>query len=60
MINSDWQKGARSALFKKLHGATMQKADAANNIAEGEKETQQKFLKAKKNLEAEDEQKKKA
>jgi RimJ/RimL family protein N-acetyltransferase len=60
MINSDWQKGARSVLFKKLHGATMQKADAANNIAEGERETQQNFLKAKKKLEAEEEQKKKA
>ncbi len=28
MLNSDWDKGARALLFKKLHGAAAQKADA--------------------------------
>jgi hypothetical protein len=60
MINSDWQKGARSALFKKLHGATMQKADSINNAKEGELEQQQIFLKEKKKLEAAQAQKKNA
>lgn len=28
MLNSDWDQGARALLFKKLHGAAAQKADA--------------------------------
>ena len=28
MLNSDWEKGARELLFKKLHGAAAQKSDA--------------------------------
>lgn len=28
MLNSDWEKGARALLFKKLHGAAAQKSDA--------------------------------
>lgn len=59
MINTDWNKGARAALFKKLHGAKMQRADAANNVKEAELETQQNFLKQQKELEANAEQKKK-
>lgn len=52
MINTDWNKGARAALFKKLHGAKMQRVDAANNVKEGELETQQEFLKDQKEKDA--------
>jgi len=52
MINTDWNKGARAALFKKLHGANMQRVDAANNVKEAELETQQEFLKEQKEKEA--------
>lgn len=52
MINTDWNKGARAALFKKLHGAKMQRIDAANNVKEAELETQNTFLKEQKELEA--------
>ena len=45
MINTDWKKGARAALFKKLHGTKMQRADAANNVKESELEMQENFLK---------------
>lgn len=48
MINSDWTKGARAALYKKLHGSKMQKIDASNNAKEGELEHQQKVLKERK------------
>lgn len=44
MLNSDWDKGARSFLFKKLHGAKAQAADDLNNKKEGELEEQQRFL----------------
>jgi len=45
MLNSDWDKGARAFLFKKLHGEKAQKADAANDLKEGELEEQQRVLK---------------
>ena len=44
MLNSDWDKGARAFLFKKLHGAAMLKVDAANNAKEGELEEQERVL----------------
>ena len=44
MLNSDWDKVARSFLFKKLHGAKAQAADDLNNKKEGELEEQQRFL----------------
>ena len=44
MLNSDWDKGARAFLFKKLHGAAMLKVDYANNAKEGELEEQEAFL----------------
>ena len=44
MLNSDWDKGARAFLFKKLHGAAMLKADYANNAKEGELEEQERVL----------------
>mmetsp|Transcript_6517 Transcript_6517/g.14291 ORF Transcript_6517/g.14291 Transcript_6517/m.14291 type:complete len:530 (-) Transcript_6517:63-1652(-) len=48
MLNSDWDKGARAFLFKKLHGAKMQKADNLNNAKEGELEEQERVLAEKK------------
>ena len=45
LLNSDWDKGARSFLFKKLHGEKAQRADAANDAKEGELEEQQRVLK---------------
>ncbi len=53
MLNSDWDKGARAFMFKKLHGEKAMKADAANNTKEGELEKQQLAVAAQK--EAEDE-----
>lgn len=51
MINTDWNKRARADLFRKLHGAKMQRADAANNVKEGELEVQQNYLKEQKEAE---------
>jgi RimJ/RimL family protein N-acetyltransferase len=45
MLNSDWDKGARSFLFKKLHGAKAQQYDAARNAREAEMEEHQNLLK---------------
>ena len=60
MLNSDWDKGARSFLFKKLHGAAMQKVDAANTSKEEEAEDQAWKLKEKMLAEANSNDKKKA
>lgn len=62
MLNSDWDKGARAFLFKKLHGAAMLKVDATNNAKEGELEEQERVLaekEAAKQAAAEKESKKK-
>lgn len=50
MLNSDWDKGARSFLFKKLHGDKATKTDAANETKEDELDKQQEGL-AKKRAE---------
>jgi len=47
MLNSDWNKGARGFLFKKLHGAKALKIDATNEKKEAELEHQNKVLKEK-------------
>ena len=44
MLNSDWDKGARSFLFKKLHGENTLKADLANIKKELTLEKQEDFL----------------
>lgn len=44
MLNSDWNKGARNVLYKKLYGATMLKADLAYNLQEEELDHQQRIL----------------
>jgi RimJ/RimL family protein N-acetyltransferase len=48
MLNSDWDKGARAFLFKKLHGAAAQKADASVVAKEEAVEEQARQLKEKK------------
>ena len=48
MLNSDWDKGARTFLFKKLHGMAAQKADAAIVAKEEAKHDQEEQLKGKK------------
>lgn len=48
MLNSDWDKGARAFLFKKLHGAKAMRADEANNAKEGELDEQLRVLNEKK------------
>mmetsp|Transcript_13652 Transcript_13652/g.17218 ORF Transcript_13652/g.17218 Transcript_13652/m.17218 type:complete len:492 (-) Transcript_13652:76-1551(-) len=44
MLNSDWDKGARSFLFKKLHGEKILAAQLANEKKEDEAEEQEIFL----------------
>jgi len=44
MLNSDWDKGARMVLYKKLYGAAMAKADVAYNKKEEELDEQQRVL----------------
>lgn len=51
MLNSDWDKGARAFMFKKLHGAAAQRADASNDAKEGELEEQSRQLREKAALE---------
>lgn len=48
MLNSDWDKGARMALFRKLYGVSMARADAAFNKKEEELDEQQRVLAKKK------------
>lgn len=44
MLNSDWDKGARMALFRKLYGVSMARADASFNKKEEELVEQQRVL----------------
>ena len=59
MLNSDWDKGARAFLFKKLHGVTAQKGDAAIVSKEEADEDQAAQLREKKEAEAKLDEKKK-
>lgn len=52
MLNSDWDKGARGFLFKKLHGANAQKMDATIVAKEEAADDQARQLKEKKEAEA--------
>ena len=52
MLNSDWDKGARAFLFKKLHGTTAQNADATIVAKEEAHHVQEEQLKEKKAIEA--------
>jgi RimJ/RimL family protein N-acetyltransferase len=51
MLNSDWDKGARKVLYKKLYGAAMTKADLAYNKKEDELDEQQRLLAEEKSKE---------
>lgn len=51
LLNSDWNKGARTALFKNLHGAKMQALDSRNIAKEEEKDEQKRVLKIQKDVE---------
>lgn len=44
LLNSDWKRGARAALFKKLHGETALRADLANEKQESELDNQKRVL----------------
>ncbi len=57
MLNSDWDKGARAFLFKKLHGEKTLKADLTNTKKEQTLETQEEFLAKEKQKEEESEEK---
>ncbi len=52
MLNSDWDKGARSFLLKKLHGAAFETADKAIVAKEEAVEEEQQQLREKKEAEA--------
>ncbi len=60
MLNSDWDKGARAFLYKKLHGAATQKVDAAIVGKEEAAQEQVEQLREKREAEAKLEDKKKA
>ena len=57
MLNSDWDKGARAFLFKKLHGDKTMRADAANMKKEETLQTQEKFLASQKDKTIEEKKK---
>lgn len=44
MLNSDWEKGARLALYKKLYGVKLARVDFSNNKKEEELDEQQRVL----------------
>ena len=58
MLNSDWDKGARSFLFKKLHGEKALKVDLENIKKEETLQIQENFLKAEKEKATEKSEKK--
>ena len=50
MLNSDWDKGARAALSKKLYGASITRGIATFNAAEEELDVQKRGLAEKKKV----------
>ena len=48
LLNSDWKKGARAALFRKLYGASALAADKANENKEEELEERHRALEEEK------------
>lgn len=48
MLNSDWDKGARAFLFKKLHGEKAMNVDVKNEKSEAELEKQSTFIEGQK------------
>ena len=59
LINSDWDKGARATLYKKLHGPKALRADELNNKKEAEYDEWQVALEKQRNEEKESKTKKK-
>lgn len=57
MLNNDWEKGARSFLYKKLHGAKRCLIDEANNKKEEEIDEQNRGLAEQKRIAEEQEEK---
>merc|ERR1712032_918219 len=53
MLNSDWDKGARAMLFKKIHGQAAQKADRNTVAKEEATHDQEERLRQKKDEEEE-------
>ena len=53
LLNSDWKRGARNALFGKLYGKAALASDKANEAREMEMEEQEQQLAEKKQLEEE-------
>mmetsp|Transcript_24690 Transcript_24690/g.53507 ORF Transcript_24690/g.53507 Transcript_24690/m.53507 type:complete len:461 (-) Transcript_24690:223-1605(-) len=60
MLNSDWDKGARAFLYKKLHGAAAEKANSAIVGKEEAAQEQVDQLREKREAEAKEKEKKKA
>jgi RimJ/RimL family protein N-acetyltransferase len=60
MLNSDWDKGARKALVRKLYGASTAQADEVYNKKEEELDEQQRVLAERKALEKQGTDKKNA
>ncbi|KAL3909479.1 MAG: hypothetical protein SGARI_002578 [Bacillariaceae sp.] len=54
MLNSDWDKGARTVLYRKLYGPAMTNADLAYNKKEEELDEQQRVLAEQKEKESEE------
>jgi RimJ/RimL family protein N-acetyltransferase len=52
LLNSDWSRGARTALFSKLYGNAAARADRANEKKEEEYDEQQRVLEKQKQEEA--------
>lgn len=48
MLNSDWKKGARATLFRKLYGSAALRSDLSNEKKEEEFDEQARFLAEKK------------
>ena len=59
VLNSDWKRGARAALFRRLYGASALRADLANEKKEEELDEQERVLKLQKREEEEAKAKKK-
>jgi RimJ/RimL family protein N-acetyltransferase len=59
LLNNDWKRGARGALFRKLYGAAAERSDLANEKREEEFDEQERFLKEQRRKDAADSKEKK-
>jgi hypothetical protein len=51
MLNSDWDRGARQTMYKKLYGVAAARVDFANNVKEEELDEQTRGLAEQKAIE---------